>query len=477
MKTLKALLVLGTAATCFGANLQPQDLLFISTHRRPTQVVSDDKVAYVLTEGGVLMYDYRKQQWMDNIAPGMGVVNIAYNPSRSQLLMAAGGGAILEYNPAFRRVSNSSSAFAGTATGTVAGDLNGLTLGSDYTLISDASASAIRDRYNRRAVVTTTGVFDYDHLWVLTAGHGAFLGSLRRKEAAPNWFGLYDSSVTSVYSDGQNLWFGSSNVAGALVSAKTDLSDWHVYASQQDYDFIDGSINDMVVWRDYLWIATGKGVVRQDLKSKQFSLYRRMQGSTDIAIYRLFVHQDQLYAGTANGVAVLDAPESKFHNSELPISITIAGHDFCSKGKDLWAATSMGLYVLQPTGWKSIKDVTKQDVPEAYASDVPSVGYCDSSLFWAASDRVFEKAYKQPARSLFSLGGNIFRIRFDGDNLFADFDGGVRVYNLKSRLWVDFLLADGIPGHKVQTFFVNDGLLWIGTDLGAMRLKLKSYLP
>ncbi len=477
MKISRALLVLGAACgLCAAANLQPQDLLFIATHRNPTQIVSDDKVAYVLTEGGVLYYDYRRDQWIDDIAPGMGVTNIAYNPDKNQLLLATSNGT-LEYNPVFRRVTPSTVPFQGSsAVGTAPTDLNGLQLGNDFTYLTESGAGVVRDRYNRRAAVNLATVFDYDHLWVMTAGEGPFLGSLRRKNATSAWFGLYDSSVTSVYSDGKKIWFGSPNTAGALVQANSDLSGWKVYASQQDYDFINGAIADMVEWRGFLWMATGQGVLRQDLQSGQFKLFRRLQGSTDVAVYRLYVHQDQLYAGTANGVAVMADPEGQFHNSELPINVTCIGHDFCSKDQDLWAATSLGLFVLQKDGWKSIKDVTKQDVPDAYGSDVPTVAFKDSSLYWASGDRVYEKPRRQETQPLFDVS-NVFRISFDGDNLFAGYDSGVRVFNVKKRRWVDFLLSDGIPGTKVQTYFVGDGLLWIGTDLGVMRINLKSYLP
>src|SRR5690606_40381849 len=92
------------AGSVLAANLQTQDLLFISKHRNPVMVESDDKVAYVLTEGGVLMYDYRRRQWQDNIAAGRGVRDISYNASQNRLLMLAGDGTVLEYNPSFRRV-------------------------------------------------------------------------------------------------------------------------------------------------------------------------------------------------------------------------------------------------------------------------------------------------------------------------------------------------------------------------------------
>jgi len=481
MKRSRVLLVLGAAwSFSAAANLQPQDLFFISTHRYPTQIVSDDKVAYVLTENGVLYYDYNRDQWMDDIGAGLGVSNIAYLPDKNLLLLATPNGT-LEYNPVFRQVTPSSVPFQGTsAAGGNPGDLNGLQLGNDYTYLTQSGVGIVRDRYNRRDSVSLATVFNYDHLWVLTSGGGAFLGSARRKEADSKWFGLYDSSVTSVFSDGKQIWFGSPNPAGALVQASIDLSTWKTYASQQDYDFINGSISDIAEWRGYLWLATGEGVVRQDLQSGQFHLYQRMQGSTGVVVTRLFVHQDQLYAGTANGIAVMDDPDGQFHNSDLPLNVTFVGNDFCSKDSDLWAATSLGLFVLQKNGWKSIKDVTKQDVPDAVGEDVPSVAFHDSSLYWASAARVYEKPRRQETAPLFDVpspGTAVFRISFDGDNLFAGFDAGVRVFNVKTRLYADFLLSDGIPGTKVQSYCVNNGFLWIGTDFGVMRIALKSYLP
>jgi ligand-binding sensor domain-containing protein len=458
---------------CAGANLQPADLLFISTHRNPTQVSSDDRSAYVLTEGGVLLYDYRRRRWMDNIAAGMGIKDMAYNPDRNLLRMLKADGTVLEYNPAFRRVQPSSDPFQPSPGGTVPGELNGLSLGGEYAYLGEAG---VRDRYNRRAAVTQARVFDYDHLWLLTAGHGPFLGSLRRKEAESVWFGLHDPAVTAIYAAGKDLWFGSSNPAGALVRAKSDLTEWKVYPAQQDYEFPDGHVRDLVSWRNHLWLATAKGVARQDLASGRFRFYRRMLGTTDLAVFRLHVHGDRLYAGTEKGVASLAAPEAEFKAEELPVGIAPAVADFFTKDKDLWAATGYGLFIKRKDGWKSFKDVTPQDVPEGYGVPVTSVGHQDTSLYFADANRVIEKPKKKQPKTLFDLE-KVFRLIVDGSMLYAGFDGGVRAYNLKTRLWVDFRLEDGIPGNKVQSLLVREGYLWIGTDLGVMRVKLKPYLP
>ncbi len=467
-----AVLLALPVGAAFAVTLQSQDFLFISTHRRPVQVESDDKVAYVLTEGGVLLYDYRRKQWMDNIAAGKNIKDIAYNVSKSQLQMQLADNSVLEYNPSFRQVSPSSSPFNKTATGTAAGDLKGLSLGSDFFFLGDA----VRDSYNRRSNINTSRVFDYDNLWVLTDGHGAFLGSARRKELVSNAFGLHDSSVTAVYSDGKTLWFGSPKAEGALVRANQDLTGWRTFISQQDYQFPSGDIRDIVSWRGYIWIGTSRGIVRHEPSTGRFQVYRRMLGSTDIAVKRLFVHQDRLYAGTERGIASLKDPGGQFSGNEIPLSSSPVVFDFHSNGGDLWAATEFGLLVLRPNGWRTFKDVTREDVPEGTSVKVTTVGFYDSSLYWAGDDRLYAKARRQEPKTVFTQD-NIFRITISGNILYAGYPSGVRAYNLKNKLWVDFRLQDGIPGTTVQTFAVAGDYLWIGTDLGVMRIRVRPYLP
>lgn len=464
------------AAPAPAANLQTQDLLFISKHRNPVMVESDDKVAFVLTEGGVLMYDYRRRQWQDNIGAGRGIKDISYTSSQNRLLMLTTSNAVLEYNPSFRRVSPSSQAFNKESTGGTANDLSGLSLGPDYFWLGDA----VRDKYNRRADVVGTRVFDYDNMWLLTAGHGAFLGSQRRKDLSPNWFGLYDSTVSAIHPDGKMVWFGSPVSDGAVVGASNDLTGWRVIPGQQDYTFPDAAVHDIVTWRDNVWFATGQGVVRHEPATGKFQQYRRMLGSTDLRVNRLIVHNDRLYAGTERGIASLGDPTESFRGEELPLNVTPAVRDFHvnehPKGKHLWAATDYGLTVLLPNGWRTIRDVTRDDVPEAYGVKVLAVSSGAGNLYWAGDDRLYVKPQGAPPRTVFTQDG-IFRLVVDGGYLYAAHTFGVRVYNLKNNLWTDFRLEDGIPGRKVTALAVRDGFMWVGTDLGAMRVRVRPYLP
>jgi ligand-binding sensor domain-containing protein len=317
---------------------------------------------------------------------------------------------------------------------------------------------------------------------VLTAGHGPFLGSQRRKELASVWFGLYDSAVTAIHSDGKMVWFGSRPAEGAVVGANVDLTGWRVLPAQQEYSFPTGAVNDILTWKGFVWFATDQGVVRYDpvAATRKFQHYRRMLGSTDMRVIRLFVHGDKLYAGSERGIASLDDPALQFKGNPLPISATPAINDFCEnggdKGGDLWAATDLGLLVLRPSGWRTFGDVTLDDVPEGTGVRVTTVAFHDSSLYWAGGDRVYVKPRRREARTLFTQDG-VIRLALDGDVLYAAHGTGVRAYNLKSRQWTDFKLEDGIPGTKVQSVMVRDGFLWVGTDYGVTRIRVRPYLP
>ncbi len=467
------------------ANIQTQDLFFFSTHKKPTQIVGDSKNAFILTEGGVLMYDYRRSAWVDNLAPGMAVSQIRYSASRSRFYLMAQGGRVMEYNTAFHRLSDASSEeFAAAGDASTAPDINGLTLDGNNFFLGDA----IRDKYMRRAPIVQSKVFDFDNLWVMTDGLGAFYGSARRKQANSFWFGLDDPSAQVIYHEGGNVWFGSCRTGlstssgssgtsnGSLVTAKSDLNGWKVYPAQLETGFGDGCIHDIVSWRDYIWLATEKGVVRHDPRSGQFITYSHLLGGANERVNSLHVHLGSLYAATEKGVAFLTEPQGEFQSMESMSQGGLAVNELLSKDQDLWAATRLGLFVHQPTGWKDLKAVSGKDVPEATSIPVPSLAYHDTTLFWISGNKIMVKAKKQLPKVLLERDQPM-RLRFEGDLLFVGFYTGVTVYDLKRKLWTDFRLQDGIPGTKVFTFSVEGPKLWIGTDLGVERINYKPYLP
>lgn len=472
------------------ANLQSQDILFISTHKNPTQIVGDSKNAFILTEGGVLMYDYRRSSWVDNLVPGSAIKDIRYSQTRSRLYVLLQGGRTLEYNSAFRRFTDASleDYQAANDVGSPA-DLTGLTLSGDDFFLGDA----LRDKYMRRAPIVQAKVFDYDNLWVLTAGLGPFYGSLRRKQASSFWFGLDYPATAVVYPEGNNIWFGScrsdypaeavSGVAsqsnGALVRAKSDLNGWKAFPAQLEYGFGDGCVRDVAVWRDFVWLATDKGVVRHDPRTGLFRTYNHLMGSTDVKVSSLHVHENMLFIGTERGVGFLEEPdkeEIKTAGGQLPVEGGVLIYELASKDHDLWAATKLGLYVLQKDAWKTLNQVSGKDVPEATLVPVSSIAYHDTTMYWVYGNRVMFKPRKQVQKVLLERD-RPFRLRFDGDMLYVAFATGVTAYDTRKGLWSDFNLADGIPGTQVLTEAVAGGKLWIGTDAGVERINLRPYLP
>jgi hypothetical protein len=456
----------------FAANLQTQDLFFVGSHRHPVEIVGDDRNAFIRTEGGVLVYDYRKRNFVDNLFPGAAIQSLLFSTTKSRLLLTTSDGGAYEYNPVFRRATPARAQdFTGAGGEGVAGDLTGLSLGPNYFFLGDG----VRDKWNRRVGLNGSRVFEYDNLWVMTQGFGLFQGSARRKEATPLWFGLYDQAAQSMHVEGSRIWFGGLRADGGLTSARTDLTDFKAYPAQQEFDFPNGSIQAMVAWKGFIWLATGLGVTRLQPDKGQFRFFRKV-GSTDLVVRSLLVHDDKLIAGTDQGVARLESPDGEFIDMGSPGGITAPVYDLASKDRDLWAGARYGLFVSRKGEWKTLSEVSAIDVPEAVGQPVPSVGYHDSTLYWVSGNRIFIKPKKQKERVLLERD-RPFKLRFVGKYMLIGWYSGFTAWNLERNLYTDFTLADGIPGTQVLSFAMSDDALWVGTDRGAMRIALRGYLP
>lgn len=461
-----------------GANLQTQDLLFFSTHKAQLKVVGDARNAFVLTEGGILVYDYGRKTWVDNLYVAQRARDIRFSESRSRLYVLTDAGRVLEYNEAFRRFTDApesdwaAAGSGGKYSGSVP-DLTGLSMEGDWFFLGDA----VRDGQMRKAPITSARVFDYDNLWVLSAGLGPFFGSSRRKRVAPAWFGLDDPACYAVQPEGGDIWFGTCRPDGSLVRASANLGSWKVHPAQYDIGFGDGCIHDIRAWKDYVWLATEKGVVRHDPRRGSFQTFSHMQGTTYVPVHALHVHEVLLYAGSEEGAAFLSEPNGRFESLPKPSGVRVPVYELESKGKDLWAATQYGLYVYRPEkGWLTLKEVAGKDVPDSYGQLIPSVKHFDTTLYWLSGNRLRSKPRGDGSQVVLERD-RPFKLRRDGPILYVAFHDGVTAFDTGKSLWTDFRLSDGIPGTRVLSVAVGGGFLWMGTDLGVARIKVRSYLP
>ncbi len=469
-------LVLLSVSLTLAANLQPRDILFVSTHKRPVQVVSDDRQAFVLTEGGILMYDYRRSAWVDNIHMGLQGERVRglYLPKDRGMLWVDVGGRYLEYNPTFQRFTDAGRSLPGGDLGLGReADLIGLVLNEEYFFLGDG----IRDRYMRRASLTQARVFDYDNLWVLTDGLGPFLGSARRKDAASVWFGLDNPDVTAMALGGDRIWFGSCEVEGALISARSaNLGDWNMRLARKEQGFVHGCVHDIFPWRDYIWLASEHGVVRHRPNTRDFRHYDLFQGGSGVRINRLHNHVGALFAATQSGVSRMANPDEGFVTVPTPEGIDIPVNALGSNGPDLLVGTRYGVYIRRGEKWNALKDFTPESAPSSYGIDVPDITYHGGALYWLARNQVMVKPKGKSAHPLLQRDQPT-RLEVHDNLLFVAFRSGVTVFNLQNNLWTDFRLEDGIPGSQVRTFLVEGDFLWVATDAGATRIRIRAHLP
>ncbi len=447
--------------------LRPDDLLFFSTHKNPYQVASSSRQAYLATENGILVYDYGRRGFVDNLALDGRAGPMHYSEKRNELRILLDGRPHA-YNPTFRRFTPTDSLRSGEPPSVPQPfDIQGINLTGGWFHLGDA----VRDPWMRRAPVIAHSVFDYDRLWILTAGLGAFSGSARRRSADPAWFGLDTPGSTSLLSDGKMLWIGSDRSSGALVRTRDDLSEWSVLPPGVEQGFPDGLVADMAVWKGYLWLATASGVVRLDREKREFSSLGYFQGLKEERVLSLLPMKDRLCAGTGSGVACLQDPKGDFSRLPFPSGLRMAVFGLAESPLGLWAATAFGLYAYQGGEW-----VTPEGMGSARGAPVPSVVVHGNALFWVEGDRILRQAIGGE-RMIVMDRGKPTRLQIDGNLLFVAHIDGVSAYNLKSGQWYDFRLADGIRGTRVQTFLMRGDHLWVATDDGVTRIRARYYLP
>jgi len=177
------------------ANLEPEDIFFISSFSRPHLIAGNYRKVFIAGKNGVLIYNHLKKKWDASITVEDEILDIFYSQERDKLRILTDRGS-LEYNENFRHW------YSVDSLRHTAGD-SGILEEYQFQLLPHLSGISmpypwhfkegyIRDKDMRWAPINRAVVFDYDQLWGLTSGLGIFKGSHRRNYLKPIWFGLED---------------------------------------------------------------------------------------------------------------------------------------------------------------------------------------------------------------------------------------------------------------------------------------------
>jgi ligand-binding sensor domain-containing protein len=249
---------------------------------------------------------------------------------------------------------------------------------------------------------------------------------------APNYYEAYlntgfsDDRVKSIAVDDPNVWFGTRN---GLVRFDRKKNIWRSY--NQTHHLLSNRINDVLVDKDFVWVATDAGVSRVVKKTVGTDSIRiqsvQYAGLGTVPVYDLDQQLNLVWMGTEFGIYVYDAEK-----------------DSGGFYKGAYGPANQATYAVSV-----FKDEVWFGTKEGVA------GFDSEAKEWLTG----------PGR-LYDSQTTIHRILATEEAVWVATDNGVLKFDRERQRWVHYTLEDGLPDMRVYALFPDGDYIWFGTAAG-----------
>lgn len=263
-----------------------------------------------------------------------------------------------------------------------------------------------------------------------------------------NWKNLPAyNDVTCIAVDGEKVWFGTDfyGYGGGGVSCYDPRKNtWTNYNNSQHR--LPGKVILGLVYKkpvslavdgQYLWIGTTKGLSRLDKQKNQFKNFKAetTSGLAGDYINSIAVTSEAVWLATNGGVSRYDKNTGKF-----------------TRYTPAWTQDS-----------KECKTVAVGE-KEVWAGGTYG-GLCrfNASLSRFEPAPAGDPLEKEAVQHILAVKDKIYFCK----------DGGLSLWDQKSRKWAAITSKDGLPGDKVFCAAQDSDGIWLGTDKGAAKLMLQ----
>src|ERR1700733_985107 len=314
-----------------------------------------------------------------------------------------------------------------------------------------------------------------------------------------------DASIRALECSGDDLWVGTTaglvrigKSGEQLLTSKDGLADSRILCLGESQE-------------GGLWIGTRNGFSR--LRNGEIESYRPQEGLSQSTVYSMFEDAEgSLWVGTKNGlnqffsaralpytmneglpsndtgpilqdrrgniwIGTLGAGLARFEGKRFQVTTSkqgLASNTIYSLAEDhdgaLWAGTTSGINRLR-NGKVDASYSTAQGLPSA---DIRALFFDHAGTLWAGTEKgaavLAGGRFTPPKNIPAELKGPIAAINEDRDGrvYLATEPDGVYFYQTGAA---QELLQDGASIHDADALYIDpDGLLWIGTEGGGLRL-------
>ncbi len=513
---LLALGLAGSLAAQQGSRLwRPEERVVLTDFGMVDAVAADETVVYVVTRGGIGVYDPRFQRWLppvtrvDGFEPQrtwaalvdptdrslwlgteLGLSN--YAPLRQRFESVWDGGAVTQL------MFDVADTFAGVYLhvgsdwlflprgGTIAQPARALPSANRQVRTSTVEEVLRRFPYlsTMRARILTDQqmrTYQYTAAAALPGGDEVFMGTdglgLLRFDAASSEaellrFGLLGSTAGGLALAPGGVWVGSSGLTG-----RSGLT--FVGSELQRFEFVEGAVNlgpagivrDLCYHAGKLWAAAeaGVSVVAGGREVRRLASSAGLPGDR---AYSLAAAEGGVWAGTERGLAfIADDGSVARVGGYGPGTVTA----LAARGDTIWVGTPSGMGLLLPgedrivvtSDVAEVAELGRPIVALAFSDGILVVATRDG-IVWRGADTGERGAGWTVERPVSGRLGTLTALVGDAGGVWLGGERGMASYRYSTRQFTFFDTLGDLPG-VVRDLAVDEKYLWVATDGGLVR--------
>ncbi len=517
--TLLALAACGVPLSAQAHLWRPDERVVLTDHSYVDAIGAGSDVVYVVTRGGIGVYDIRFRRWEPPVAlpPGLpvGAARSAIVDPVDRSLWIGTTFGVTRYDPHLRSFDDVSVGGGvwdlmfdsadpirgvyvrsrvgwqllqrGSVIPMDAGPLpppgRQLRAGSVESVLARMpslmarSTLALTDERLRRYRFTAAAETPYtEEIFLGTDGYGVLRVDPATLEITRLPFGLPSEGVAAVEPTASGVWVGSGARArrGWLTQVGEDLQRYIYEEGPPATGFRFDVVYDLVAHGDALWAATDRGLWRVVPGGQTRRMAAGVIGEAQ-SVYAVAAGDTGIWAATDRGLVFVDEREGDAMVADASVMEPL--YAVAVLGDAVWVGGDRGLGVL-PNGDDAIRvpaDVAEEPL---LAAPIAALAVVGDTVVVALTDRI---AWRD-------LGGHWSIERPLGEigeisSLVAE-AGGVWVAGIRGLAWFGFagrayrfLTVPGdLPG-PIRRIGATRDYLWVGTDAGLVRIRKDLVRP
>lgn len=268
-----------------------------------------------------------------------------------------------------------------------------------------------------------------------------------------------------------NLWIGAMGYGLFRYNSSQDTTE----RIETREEFVNPRISDLLLQGDNLFVATAKGVFHLDIAAAPLSIQHHILPDTQT--YCLAADGKNLYAGTIDGLAIIDA--ASFETSMLTTADGLPDNAVYSIeiGTDgvLWISTGSRLVRFNPQS-RTIRHSDDDLLVEEFLRNVSSAGP-NGRLFFGGTDGI---TYFDPADIYVPSSlpqAKIVSFSVPGRRVPLSESGYYELDHTEHACTISFTTTDFIGTSSVRFVYSVDGNKWTELERGQTSITLGNLKP